>query len=179
MGRQVNFYLVGDDHSLVQRLIESAGPVAFIQDRQAGPDLVPVGDIRIPRELMGKVPLRVYAAQPSAVPHLSLRWIPEQNYHIIDIGSAAIEIDRCFFDGRVARRGRIYAHTSPWRPQDADEWTSFQTWSKRVMRRVVDGFKRDGQRLGERPFFTYFGPEAYAWMKRVGAPFSDNALLAP
>ena len=179
MGRQVNFYLFGDDHALLQRLIESAGPVAFVQDRQASPDLVPVTDLRITPELMGKVPLRIYATQPAAVQHLSLRWIPQQNYHIIEIGSAAIEVDRCFFDGTVARSGRIYAHTSPWRQQDTDEWDGFQTWSRRVMRRVVDGFKREGNRLGARPFFTYFGPEAYAWMKRVGAPFSSNELHAP
>jgi hypothetical protein len=128
---------------------------------------------------MGKVPLRVYAAQPAAVQHLSLRWIPQQSHHIIDIASPAIEVDRCFFDGHVFRSGRIYAYTSPWRPQDADVWTSFQTWSRRVMRRVVDGFKREGHRLGERPLHTYFGPEAYAWMKRVNAPFSSQALIAP
>jgi hypothetical protein len=95
-GRQVDFYLVGDDHALLQRLIESAGPVAFLQDRQPTPDLVPIADLRISPGLMGKVPLRVYAAQPETVRHLSLRWIPQQHHHIIDIGSAAIEVDRCF-----------------------------------------------------------------------------------
>lgn len=172
MGHQVNFYLVGQDNALLQRLIESAGHVAFVMDRQATRDLLPVEDLRISDDQMGKASLRVYAVQPSALPRLPLRWIPEQNHHIIDIASPAIEVDRCYFDGHIIRTGRIYAYSAPWRPQDAAVWADFKTWSNRVMRRVAEGLTREGYRFGDRPFISYFGPEAAAWMERAGASFS-------
>jgi len=181
MGHQVNFYLVGDDYALLQRLIESAGPVAFVKDRQPTAEVVPADDLRIPDDQMGKVSLRVYAVQPTALPRLPLRWIPEQNHHIIDIASPAIEVDRCYFDGQIIRTGRIYAYSAPWRPQDAVAWADFKTWSSRVMRRVAEGLTREGYRFGDRPFISYFGPEAAAWMERVGASFSvpGQELTAP
>jgi hypothetical protein len=181
VGYQVNFYLIGEDNALLQRLIESAGPVAFVKDRQATPDLIPVEDLRIASDLMGKVVLRVYAVQPAALSRLPLRWIPEQNHHIVDVASPAIEVDRCFFDGQIIRTGRIYAYSAPWHPQDAAVWADFKTWSSRVMRRVVEGLNREGYRFGDRPFISYFGPEAAAWMERVGASFSLSGqdLTAP
>jgi hypothetical protein len=136
MGRQVNFFLLPNDFADLQVAIESAGPVRFLQDRTKTQQLRKLNSLVIPPDEMGKTGLRVYATRPNDVDQIKLRWIEQQNHWIVDsLDSPVVEIDRCYYDSHLIRRGRVYFATDlRFRPHLPDE--EFTKWGSSVISRI-------------------------------------------
>jgi hypothetical protein len=107
---------------------------------------------------MGKVNLRLAIARPESLGEIHLRRIPEQGYFLIELGSPVIEFDRCYFDGTILRRGRIYFRTGPGLEP------AFVQWANKVLRSVRSELIKDSA-LGPH----YYGPAARDWLLRTGA----------
>ena len=136
MGKQVNFFLLPDDFADLQRAIESAGPVRFLQDRTKTEHLRELRSLVIPADQMGQTALRVYATRPNEIEQIKVRWIEQQRHWIVDsLDSPVLEIDRCYYDGHLIRRGRVYFATDlRFRPHLSDE--DFAKWGSSVLGRI-------------------------------------------
>ena len=112
VGKQVNFYLLPSDFTTVQAAIESAGPVKFLTDQTRDDRPREIDSLVINPDEMGRIALRVYAVRPADLHSVKTKWIEQQGHWIIDqFDSPVLEIDRCYYDGRLIRRGRIYFAT--------------------------------------------------------------------
>ena len=106
-GRQINVYLTPEDSDLLEKHIRSL--VDFIAFEWCASDssvqrLLNTG---IPK--MGKSWLTIGLTRPEDIGNLVLRPMENRESSSVDIlRSPAIEFTRCFFDGKVLRRGRLY-----------------------------------------------------------------------
>lgn len=126
MGKQLNFFLTPADFRAVENQIRRSGDVMFLPGTVDRPELEELATMAIGDSEMGQVMLRAYVTRSDFASSIRFHEVPEQGYCIITPGSPVIEVDRCFFDGRVLRRGRLYFLTAP----AVDN--SFRNWADSV-----------------------------------------------
>src|SRR5262245_46527468 len=107
MGRQLNFYLTPKDLAALQEALESKLPMSYLAYRSsnAAPQLLP--SLEIAR--MGEDSLVVYLVQPHRLSGVHLHEVAKQGYWTIDVlRSPVVQLSRCYFNGEILRRGRLF-----------------------------------------------------------------------
>lgn len=157
MGHQVNFFAAPSDIKALQRRIGEIEPMCLLHDRSrvAEPRVLPSLDFA-----EGGAPhLFYYVVRKIDLAEVVTEYVPAQGYWTIDVlRSPVVELDSCFFDGRILRRGRVYYVDGFYGPND--EWVEkaegFRSWAKRVLKVTKKGFKRHDS--------DYIGAAASEWL---------------
>ena len=172
MGKQVNFYLLPSDFTTVQAAIESAGPVKFLTDQTRDDRPREIDSLVINPDEMGRIGLRVYAVRPEDLHSVKTKWIEQQGHWIIDqFDSPVLEIDRCYYDGRLIRRGRIYFATDlRFRAALPDQ--DFVRWGTAVLSRVRRRLLLDRHLHS----FAYVSEAVIEWLHAHGGRFEGDVV---
>jgi hypothetical protein len=154
MGHQVDFFLMPEDTRLLEKRLREKCPVVFLDAESQNPAPVQLPGLDVAE--FGKTRLRVLLVQPEALRSVTLRYIPQQGYWSVESErSPVIELDRCYYDGKILRRGRLYyqrrfVEDGAWVEKPA----AFLTWA----RKVFSVARRTLQKIPDRPY--YVGPHA-------------------
>ena len=107
MGRQINFYLIpGDIDALAMELLK-AEPYIVLHSRSASASPREVGSLDVLEK--GHPWLYFHLVRPPDKNSVVMREVPAQGYWTVDVlRSPVIEFTRCYFDGHILRRGRMY-----------------------------------------------------------------------
>jgi hypothetical protein len=164
MGHQVNFFMLPSDLSIAERAIQSAGDVAFLEDRSKTAEPKELHTITFEPGDTGKRSLRAYIVRDSDRGLVKTRFIEQQGYWVIDsLDSPVIEFDRCYFDGVVLRRGRAYfASDLRFRPRLPS--TDFVKWGDRILLRL----KKQLIRAPSISSYVYASAGALEWIGQRG-----------
>ncbi|HYO60073.1 hypothetical protein [Archangium sp.] len=157
MGHQLNFFLTPEDLRLLEQRLKEKCPVVFLDYRSQGPAPAQLPDLEVAE--FGKTRLSVLLVPPDSLGALIFRHVPQQGYWTVDLlRSPAVELSRCFYDGAILRRGRLYYDRGFY--DEAGHWVekpaSFQDWAKKVFSVARKGLERDAEQ------FAYVGTNAQA-----------------
>ena len=161
MGHQVNFYLDPADTIALEEAIRTLGPLLVLHSRSPGPEPRVLECVSI--EESGQPWLFLHLVRPEDLQSVVTRHVPAQGYWTIDVlRSPVIELNRCFFDGKILRRGRLYYVDGFYNA--SDEWQeksdSFKRWAKTVLAKVKKGLKKHEM--------DYIGTGAETWLASSG-----------
>jgi hypothetical protein len=154
MGHQLNYFLMPEDMRLLEKRLREKCPVVFLDTRSQQPAPIQLPDLEVAE--FGKTRLRVILAPPDALQSVVLEYIPQQGYWLVDsTRSPVIELDRCYYDGKLLRKGRLYyerqfVDKGAWVEKSA----AFQAWAKKVFSVARMGLLRAPEAL------AYLGPHA-------------------
>lgn len=165
MGHQVNFYAIPEDIVHIEQKIREIESLAILHSRSntATPRIVPSLDFRESDQQW----LFFHLVRESDLSCVVTRHVPSQSYWTIDVlRSPVIEFNRCYFDGRILRRGRVYYVDAFYGPDDAwmEKSEDFRLWAKSVLKIIRHCFKKHGS--------DYIGNETLGWLKG-----SDRKLI--
>ena len=154
MGHQINFFLMPEDTRLLEKKLREKCPLVILdsESRSAAPVQLP--DLEVAK--FGKTRLRVFLVQPEALESVRMRYVQQQGYWSVETDlSPVIEVDRCYYDGKIIRNGRLYyqrqfVEDGAWVEKPA----AFQAWAKKVFSIA----RRTLQKLPDRPY--HVGPHA-------------------
>jgi len=161
MGQQVNFYLDHVDTVALEQTIRTLGPLLVLHSRSPGSEPRVLESVSI--EENGQPWLFVHLVRPEDLQAVVTRHVPAQGYWTIDvIKSPVIEFNRCFFDGTILRRGRLYYVDGYYNAHQTweDKADSFQQWAKAVLTRAKKVLKKHKA--------DYIGTGADAWLSSSG-----------
>jgi len=119
MGHQITIYLTPADQKLLEHAYVLKFAASFIARRSstAAPTILNSLDI----SQFGKTPIAAFIVPTTQIGALTVRRVSQQPYWTIDLArSPAIEMLRCFYDGRVLRSGRLYYESGFF--HEADTW---------------------------------------------------------
>jgi hypothetical protein len=166
MGRQVNFFFLPQDLVECEERIRKLGPVNFFEAHSDSP--VPKLLANTEWVEMGKTIFKIYLCRPEDLPLVKLSEIKEQGWFVVEgFISPVIELNRCYFNGQMLRRGRLYYNESYYagdgelisKPND------FIIWARKVLRAAVRG-------LSKSPNVTaYAGKDAILWKEKENGSF--------
>ena len=121
---------------MIEEAIRRTDDVVFLEDRTSTSTPSQLSSLSFAPGQMGHRQLRAYIARVQDLPAIKTRFVPEQDYWLIDSSdSPVVEFSRCFFDGRVLRAGRAYFPSDlRFRPHlpEAD----FVKWADRVLNSI-------------------------------------------
>jgi hypothetical protein len=166
MGRQVNFFFLPQDLNECEGRIRQLGPVVFFESRSqsAAPELL---ENTVINE-MGKTWLDIYLALPEHLPLVKLREVKAQGWYSVEEStSPVIELSRCYFDGKILRRGRLYYNESYY-AEDGQLITKpndFTNWARKVLKVAVKGLLKDPNTS------SYVGRGASLWREQEKGSF--------
>ena len=155
MGHQLNFYQTDGDTEMVENAMRAIEAVTVMHRRSSGPAPRVLPSLRCRED--SHTWLFFDLARPADLATLSLGHVAGAGYWTADVRrDPVLQFTRCFSDGKIIRRGRIYFVSSYFgqdgTPVMKDE--AFVTWGKKVVRRLKDVLTRhEGD---------YIGPEARA-----------------
>ena len=144
-GKQVNaFLLPADTSELEQRL--RAGP-AFVaaSGLKANGTLSLLPDLLI--AALGSTPLRVYLVPPWLAVRSDLYSVAARHSDHIDSAIVpVVEFDRCYYDGAILRRGRLYGVPRPelLASEDAATQSRWLAWLEALLSTAKRGLVRRG-----------------------------------
>jgi hypothetical protein len=103
--------------------------------------------------------LHLFLARPEDVDAVVMRHVPTQGYWTVDVlYSPVVEFQRCYFDGKILRRGRAYFVDKYFGP-NADvvqKPEAFRKWAQSVLGAIRRGLHRRG--------LDYVGSDAERWL---------------
>lgn len=150
----------------VESAIRSLAPLVVLHSRSSGP---------MPRELKnfnlveeGKKWLYFYLVQPDKINEVVMIHVPEQGYWSIDVHrSPVVQMNLCFFNGQILRRGRVYYVDKFYGPDNelVSKSVSFQQWAKSILVTVKKGLKKSGT--------DYIGQDAENWLLTNGGELAQ------
>lgn len=155
MGHQLNLYLTHKDTEMVEDAIRAIEPVAILHRRSKGPAPRVLTSLRHDED--GHTWLFFDLVRPADLAMLPVRHVAGPDYWTVDVQrDPVLEFNRCFSDGRIIRRGRVYFVSSYFGPDGApvmkDE--AFVKWGRKVVRRIRSILTKHGG--------DCIGPEAKA-----------------
>ena len=158
MGHQVNFYMLPDDLAEFEQMLQRQSGVVFLNAWFSTPAVERLPALAIPE--MGKTQLMVYLAREADVPYIHTTAIRSQQHWIVDEGrSPVVEFTRCYYDGKMIRRGRLYFNTRFY--DEAGHWVGkphdFVRWADGLLRWIRKHYRKD-------PHTTFYvGSHAWQW----------------
>lgn len=161
MGHQVNFYLDPSDTVTVEHAVRSIEPLFVLHSRSQGPTPKVLDSFNVEDE--GKPWLFLYLVRPEDLNQVVTSHISAQGYWSVEVlESPVIELTRCFFDGSVLRRGRLYYVDGFY---DTDQcWREkpegFRRWARDVLKKTKRVLKKHQS--------DYIGSGAEAWLSTCG-----------
>jgi hypothetical protein len=166
MSSQINFFLTPLDLSMLEQRLKKQCSVVFlgIPLEQPAPRLL--STLEVAR--YGEEWLKVFLAHPESLGALVFKHVPKQGYWLVDDDrSPVIELSRCFYDGKILRRGRVYYTKGFY--DEAGQWVDkpadFLAWAKKVFSVTRKGLQRDAG-LG-----SYVGQDAEEKRQKEGLQF--------
>lgn len=161
MGKQVNFYLLPADIAILEEKIRDIDSLVVLHSRS---------NISKPRELAnlelleeGQHWLYFYLVRPEDLDSVQMRHVPAQNYWTVDVlKSPVIELQRCFWDGQVLRRGRVYYQDKFFGDDNEliEKSESFQRWAKWIFKTIKQSLDKVDH--------DYLGYNAKRWLSTGG-----------
>lgn len=144
MGHQLRFFLTPTDLQLLEQRLKAQCPVVFLDYRSDQPAPKVLSTTAVAE--FGKTWLTMFLAPPEALEALPFKHVARQGYWTVDLLRApAIELSRCFYDGKVLRSGRLFYDRGVY--DEAGTWVekpaSFQNWAKKVFSVARKGLQRD------------------------------------
>ena len=106
------------------------------------PEIVPTTEV--PK--MGESILKICICHPDDLEKIVFVPVSGQNYHVPDpIRSPLLELNRCFFDGKHLRRGRLYfiSHFFNEEGVKTSKGKQYVSWAKSLLNRAVEGLTKD------------------------------------
>lgn len=157
MGKQVSFFMLPSDIDSLEVTFERIEPFIILHSRS---------NSATPRRLSSINPsigaedwLYLYLVRPEDIGRVLLKHVPNQDYWLIDvIRSPVVELQRCFFDGKLLRRGRAF-FTEKYYDSNGiliQKTESFKLWAKSVLKAI----KKDSNKNGS----DYIGKDAAKWL---------------
>jgi hypothetical protein len=162
MSKQVNFYVTPEDTTLLEDSLRDIESFVVLHSRS---------DSSKPRILAnldyienGQQWLYLFLVRPDDLDSVSMRYVPAQDYWTVDVlKSPVIELNRCFFDGQILRRGRIYYIGKFYGTNDEliAKPEPFQKWANSVFKTTKKALNKINS--------DYFGRNAQEWLTSGGA----------
>lgn len=167
MGHQVQIYLLPEDTLLIEKYFMGSDNAKFIQYCSPSAEIA-VSDTLAVQE-MGKSWLPIFIVREKDLKDLEVKHIEAQSYWTIDsLRSPVIEFSRCFFDGNVLRKGRLFFDLGYY--GRGGEWVSksdaFTTWADDTLRWIRKTFTRIESG-------AYIGKKAGWWVQQRGGRLVD------
>jgi hypothetical protein len=161
MGRQVNFYMLPEDQLEFEEWLNARGDVCFIKQPLKTSELEIVPTLVVPE--MGKTWLDVYLARQTDLADVLVSYVSSQNYWLVDDGqSPVIEFGRCYFDGKILGRGRLYFRIGFYGDEEQEKEKQFANWADKILRWIRTHYDRD-PKTG-----YYIGSYAQKWILHEG-----------
>lgn len=129
MGRQVNFFLGPADQSELEARLRKVAELIVLHGRSPKPEPRVLEGINFPEDHW-----TLYVVRPADLACVELREVPAQGYWSVDsFRSPVVEVDRCYYNGKILRRGRLYYMAGFY---DQERWVEkpaeFEAWAKRL-----------------------------------------------
>ena len=161
MGKQVNFYMLPEDQLAFEKWLKARGDVCFLKQPQTTSELEIAATLVVSE--IEKTWLDVYLARPIDLEDVLVDFIPTQNYWLVDDSqSPVVEFGRCFYDGRVLGRGRLYFRTGFLSEDEVEKELEFAKWAGKLLRWIRAHYERD-PKTG-----IYIAPHAKNWVLNEG-----------
>jgi hypothetical protein len=161
MGRQVNFYMLPEDQLEFEAWLRAKGDVCFINQPLRTEEIEVIPTLIVPE--MGKTWLGVYLAQRTDLENILVKYVASQNYWLIDDNqSPVVEFGRCYFDGSILGRGRLYFRTGFYSDEEQEKEKQFINWADKILKWIRTHYNRD-PKTG-----YYIGPHAKKWILHKG-----------
>ena len=164
MGHQVNFYVAPDDIDQIESEIRKLEPLLVVHSRSSTPTPRTLSNLRL--EEAGLTWLFYFLVRESDVNSVVMDHVPEQGYWSVNVlASPVVEFTRCFFDGKILRRGREYYLERFYDRTGAqvEKGESFRVWAAKVLKTTKRVLQKEGG--------DYVGPAAAAWREQTGGTF--------
>ena len=155
MGHQINFFLGPNDHAALEMRLREAGELVVLRSRSPTPEPHQVDTTNFTED--GRQWLFLYLVRPSDLSAVRTEEVTAQGYWSVDdLRSPVIELTRCYYNGKILRRGRLYFVDGYYGAQD--QWVEkpeeFKAWAKRLFAAARKTLTFD-KNLG-----AHIGPEA-------------------
>lgn len=134
--------------------------VIFIESWLPEPKLTITDTLRIPA--MGDTWLKMYLAKSVDREKIIIEHVEGQKYWTINDHSLVVELLRCYFDGGILRRGRLYFQPGFYDRQGTwvEKPKEFIKWADGLLRWIRRNYSKDP----ETGF--YIGPHAREWVSQ-------------
>lgn len=169
MGHQLRFFLTPIDLQLLEQRLGEQCPVAILDSRSEQPAPTLLSTLAVAE--FGKTWLKLLLVPPDLLDSLTFEHVVQQGYWTVDLlRSPAMELGRCFYDGKMLRIGRLFYHRGFY--DEAGTWVekpaSFQAWAKKVFTVSRKGLTRDAV------VDAYVGSNAQAERQQKGLTLVSN-----
>lgn len=167
MSHQLNFFLTPiDTESLVIKL-KDITPLLILHHRSDGPNPHLLQSLDYYEE---SGPLLFFClVRPEDLGLVVMKNIPGQGHWMIDVlRSPIIEFNKCFFDQKLLRRGRIYYNDWYYGANNSriNKNISFDKWAKSIFSTTRRALKRYNS--------DYIGSDAQEWIESYGGTLVDR-----
>lgn len=169
MGKQVNFFAVNSDFDILESALKKIEP--FVILKYESPTSAPERADHLRVRRMGEETLALRLCRACDIDSLHTWFVDTQGYWVVDtLTSPVVELNRCYYDGSICRRGRLYFRDGYY--LDDGRWLDkpahFVQWADRVLRLARRTFRRNPA-LG-----SYVGPEADELLRCGNVKFDVN-----
>ena len=168
MGHQINFFLGPNDQLELEARLKKVDELVVLHSRSPTPEPRVVHSMNFAED--GKQWLFVYLVRPNDLSTVQTRAISAQGYWVVnDLISPVVEVDRCYYDGKILRRGRLYYVDGFYdqKDQSIEKATEFKAWAKRLFAAARKTLTYDKE-LG-----AHIGPEASEMRLRGDVKFKS------
>jgi hypothetical protein len=151
MGKQVSFYMFGEDFTEIETKIRKKDDIIFLYKRQPSPEMLLAPTLKFPDGQIDRADISLYLCRSDDLKALSLRQSSFYGCPYIDINrSFVVEFIRPHINGNEMRRGRFYFTNGFW--DNDNQWQykdeEFIKWANRLLRlarrmcpeKVIGGF---------------------------------------
>lgn len=157
MGHQVNIYVDPSDTISLAHALRGLGPLHLLHSRSPTSEPKVIESVNV--EENGQPWLFLYLVRPEDLGAVVTRHVPAQGYWTVDVlKSPVVEFNRCFFDGRILRRGRLYYIDGFYGANE--QWTekpeAFRQWARAILTKTKSTLNKH---KGD-----YIGTGAEAWL---------------
>jgi hypothetical protein len=149
MGRQINYLVLTDEFSALLQAVSKPEPAVWVPELQPTPNLT-LWDGSMPPPLSG------WLIRERDLPRMRDQdawWWEANNCFVFSAGGFGLEMEACYFGGRVLHRGRMYFNTLPPVDEEVSRWAG----------RAMAAARRFLVRQPES--FIYWGPLVARWIE--------------
>ena len=154
MGHQINFFLGPNDLVELEKRLTSAGDLTILHSRSPKPEPKVVESVKFTED--GKQWL-LYLVRSADLNNVLIKEVVAQGYWVINtLFSPVVELDRCHYDGKVLKQGRLYYVDGFYDPQGLwiEKPANFKAWAKHLFTAARKTLVHD------KKLRAYIGPEA-------------------
>jgi len=107
MSHQISFYLTPIDLADLEARLRQKDDVIILHSRSREKNLRVIDSVNFSEN--GSEWLYLHLARRRDISLINMRYVPVQNYWVIDVNeSPVIELNKSFYDGKIIRPGRLF-----------------------------------------------------------------------